>query len=513
MKSTPISTSSTPSKRTLQTIKRMSAVIRVSKRNSRKGPRFLSPVEQRKMIKAWAKLHGIVIVSWHDESDSVSGKTTNREGLNAALAEVYSGASDGIIVAKVDRFCRNLVEGLLAVRELQAHSKAFVAVGDSIIALEANDFATNILLSIMLLFAEWQLQSLTEQLETHRADAVRRGVYGNCPIGYDKDDDGKLVINEVTKLVVLAIFRMRGRGMSYRDIADELTLQRVARPSGLSNAWPPNAVKRILDNRVYLGEVRSGEYVNDKAHKRIVSQAVWDKAHSSRAPKRRSSEPFLLSGIIRCASCGGRMGGHASFTDDYLYANYECARRYPWGTCPSPATCKRDEVEEAVLRRLRGEYLSNTKWRGTLSDSTDVADARHALLEAEAELAAFLDGGATRAIVAALGEDAVTASAAKHAAAVSQARQALADAESRALGAQLPAQLDDAVWQRLSFERKRDLIALLYPLVVVGPKDVKGSKSEGVDHRLRIFRRNDADLPTQLPGRGGVSSMVTIALV
>src|SRR4051812_42656741 len=105
--------------RTHDRIRRLSAVVRVSKRNGRKGPRFLSPSEQRKAIKAWAAANGVIIVNWYDESDSVSGRTTARPGLQAALAEIEAGRTGGPSGGKVNRFCRKPFEGGLPVGPVQ----------------------------------------------------------------------------------------------------------------------------------------------------------------------------------------------------------------------------------------------------------------------------------------------------------------------------------------------------------------------------------------------------------
>src|SRR4051795_7488000 len=80
--------------------RRLSAVLRVSRRNGRGGDGHRSPDQQRDGIDAWAKSHGVEIrPEWvHDETDSVSGRTTQRAGLQAAMAQAMSGETDGVIV-------------------------------------------------------------------------------------------------------------------------------------------------------------------------------------------------------------------------------------------------------------------------------------------------------------------------------------------------------------------------------------------------------------------------------
>jgi len=489
----------------------LSAVVRVSKRNGRKGPRFLSPSEQRKAIKAWAAANGVIIVNWYDESDSVSGRTTARPGLQAALAEIEAGRSDGLIVAKVDRFCRNLVEGLLAVRKLQHDGHVFVATIDGIVAIDAQDFATNLLLSLMLLFAEWQWNSLRSQLNDSRTDAVARGVAGNAPYGYDKDDDGRLVKHASEAQIVVLIFSLRARGWSLPEIADELTTREVPKRNAPGQRWVPTAVLRILNNRTYLGELRSGAAVNRKAgHPRLVTQAQWDKAHKLRATQRRGRSLFLLSGVVRCASCGSRMVG----CSDGGRRRYRCKSSNSWGRCPAPAGVPSDDLDKAVLERLHEDYLSNTSWQGTLTDDDEVLGAKQRLVDAEAELRSFLDNDVTRSVIERLGAAQVQSSADKHIMAVEVARLDLRDVENRAVKAHVPHNLDGGVWAKLSHERKRDVIAVLYPVVAVAPQARRRSRWEpSIGGRVRIWRAREEGLPAGLPGLGGQCvEMVPIAV-
>src|SRR5262245_4143194 len=89
----------------------LDAIVRVSRLNGREGDSFHSVDMQKAAITAWAKAHDARIRKWFDESDSVSGGTTNREGLQTAMTRaVESRVTDGIIVSNVDRFARNMVE-------------------------------------------------------------------------------------------------------------------------------------------------------------------------------------------------------------------------------------------------------------------------------------------------------------------------------------------------------------------------------------------------------------------
>ena len=68
--------------------------------------------------------------------------------------------------------------------------------------------------------------------------------------------------------------------------------------------WTAAGVRFLLGNRTYLGEIRAGDLVNTTAHLPIVTLAEFEAAQASHgSPVTRSTEPSLLAGLLRCASC------------------------------------------------------------------------------------------------------------------------------------------------------------------------------------------------------------------
>src|SRR4051812_43675257 len=84
---------------------RLDGYVRVSRTNGRSGDSFISPDMQRAKIEQWAALRGVEIADWHTDLDQSGGKLS-RPGFDAALERVQSGATGGVVVAKLDRFSR-----------------------------------------------------------------------------------------------------------------------------------------------------------------------------------------------------------------------------------------------------------------------------------------------------------------------------------------------------------------------------------------------------------------------
>src|SRR3954447_22179625 len=87
------------------------AYIRVSGVGGRSGDSFQSPKVQRDAIQRWADAHGVRIAQWHEDMDQ-SGHKMSRPGFDAMMARATSGETDGIVVARLDRFARSLIGAL-----------------------------------------------------------------------------------------------------------------------------------------------------------------------------------------------------------------------------------------------------------------------------------------------------------------------------------------------------------------------------------------------------------------
>ncbi|PTL55785.1 hypothetical protein C7Y72_19345 [Paraconexibacter algicola] len=179
---------------------------------------------------------------------------------------------------------------------------------------------------------------------------------------------------------VRAAFRARAAGRPVSEIADRL-------------AMTTSGVRHLLANRVYLGELRVGEHVNEAAHEPLVTRDEWEAAQvrvarPARSPRARDREPALLSGIARCAACGHAlipgMSGRSR--------TYGCAVRHSGVRCPGPTTITRARLDEHVVAISLGE-LARLRVEA-VRDDRDVDGARARLADAEADLRGYLEATA-----------------------------------------------------------------------------------------------------------------------
>ena len=146
---------------------------------------------------------------------------------------------------------------------------------------------------------------------------------------------------------------MGARGESYSAIADHLTSNLIPIAGNSRSVWQPYRIKRLLANRVYLGEARSGDGIaNMEAHEPLVDAATWTLAQRQPTTERRRSSRrvHLLAGICRCASCTHAMRSQAP--RGTTVGTYRCSTTSVHGRCPAPSTISLKRLDEYVVEQF-----------------------------------------------------------------------------------------------------------------------------------------------------------------
>lgn len=482
------------------------AIIRVSRVNGRDGEQFMSPDQQRKAIQEWADRNGVTIRKWWDETDSVSGSTTNRAGLKGAMKACLAGKSNGIAVAKVDRFARNLPEGLAAVYKLRDAGKSFVAVRDGIEGDTARGTG-KMLLTLLFMFAEWQLESLTDGWNSARERHIGNGVANIEPFGYRRDEaTRKLVPYEPEAQWVRWVFEQRAEGASWTTMADFLTEALV--PTARGGRWMHNTLCQLVANRVYLGELTSGDFMKVDAHPAIVTPKLWAKANrpSRTASSSRDRQANLGAGLVRCGTCGGRMRCRTTTIADVAYSHYRCRERYSWGVCPDPASAPAELVHQLLLDQFDADYGDVAIEPDAIDDDAAVQVALDELAEVEADLEDFINSPATAQMRRQVGQRFVDDGITTRMARIAEARDAVTAMRIASHGATMEPGVVRA-WPNMDDEQRREHLSAAYLALVVWPSPIR-ERCSTIDGRVWIFRHGEPDAPV-FPGRGVKDNAVT----
>lgn len=467
----------------------LDALIRVSQVRGRKGERFISPAVQLDQIGAWLGANQCTLGEVFEELD-VSGTKAKRPDLERAIERVENGLSDGLIVAKLDRLGRSLIQGLAAIARIEKAGGTFVSVQDS---LDLKTPTGRLVLRVLFSVAEWEIDRLRSSWGEARGKAIARGVYISAipPIGYLRGDDGRLVVDPDLGPYIAEAFRLRASAASSGEIAAFLNGCGLRTQHG--NEFSPSMVHSMIGNRAYLGEARCHPHVHPNAHEPVTDPATWQRAQYP--PRRSRRAASLLAGVLRCAGCGRAMTAVHSKSRHVQVDTYRCfQRRATHLRCPEPAAVRADEIEPLVESML----FNLARGRG-ISKGEKIARIRAEEVElAETDLAAYRDNAR---LLRTLGAESFEAGIEARQRRLERALLALAEARRRIEQPAVPTDHLATRWLSMELDERRAMIEEFVDLIAVergnGPTDERAwvcRRGEGPpagwsSHGLRPFEQ------------------------
>jgi site-specific DNA recombinase len=286
-----------------------------------------------------------------------------------------------VVVYKVDRLSRSLLDFTRLLSIFEKHNVSFVAVTQQ---FNTSTSLGRLTLHILLSFAQFERELIGERTRDKMSAARRKGKWvGGCPVlGYDVDlEGGRLVVNEEEAERVRAIFAMFEKHGAVMQTLGEIEhlgwkMKSWTRKTGEFRTGPAftrRSLGRLLSNILYTGAIRHKGQPYPGEHAAILQPGVWERVQD--LPVRRKDSPSgrlrnkhqaLLNGLLHCECCAARMVYSYSMKNDRKYPYYVCrnAQRKGWAVCPSKSLPAR-VIEESVLQRVResrGEIWSGTEW-------------------------------------------------------------------------------------------------------------------------------------------------------
>src|SRR6476469_5137057 len=194
---------------------------------------FNSLDAQREACEAYIasqKPEGLVLVPDRFDDGGVSGATLERPALKKLLADIESKRVDVVVVYKIDRLSRALMDFAKLVDVFDRNSVTFVSVTQS---FNTTTSMGRLTLNILLSFAQFEREVIGERIRDKFAASRKKGMWmgGNPPLGYDVKDR-KLVINTGEAAVVRSIFERFVRVGSATTLARSLAAEGVGTKRG-----------------------------------------------------------------------------------------------------------------------------------------------------------------------------------------------------------------------------------------------------------------------------------------
>ena len=291
------------------------------------------------------------------DDGGVSGGTLDRPALQRLLADVEAGLIDVIVVYKIDRLSRSLMDFARLVEIFDRNQVTFVSVTQS---FNTTTSMGRLTLNILLSFAQFEREVIGERIRDKFAASRKRGMWmgGYVPLGYDVRDR-KLIINEAEAATVRMIFKRFIAIGSATKLAKALVAESVRTKSG--RLVDKGYIYRLLNSRVYLGEATHKGVSYPGEHAPIIDRSLWDKVHSIlqtsprlRAANARARTPALLKGLI-FTETGCAMTPAFTKKGTRLYRYYvsmDVIRNRALDENPGPLRLPAPMVEDAVIGEI-----------------------------------------------------------------------------------------------------------------------------------------------------------------
>ena len=328
-----------------------------------------------------------------------SGGNLERPALTRLLADIEASKVDCIVVYKVDRLSRSLLDFARLVEVLDAHNVSFVSVTQPI---NTADSAGRLMLNVLLSFAQFERETIADRTRDKMSAARRKGKWtGGMPVlGYDiHPDGGRLVVNEGEAEQVREIFRMYVRYKSLRAVCEELDHRKwrtkawTTRKGALrgGTAFTKSTLQRHLTNVTYTGKVNHRGQVYAGEHEAIISTRTFNRVQELIAENKRSCGAkgrnkygFLLRGLVRCAACDSAMSPSTARKGSRVYRYYVCcsAQKKGYRTCPCPSISAQ-KLEDLIIDQIKAIGSDRALQRQVVKEARDVQAKQVAALTAE----------------------------------------------------------------------------------------------------------------------------------
>lgn len=340
--------------------------------------------EQNLKIREYCEREGHEIYNLYEDR-GISGKNiTNRPGIKQLLHDVTENKFDLVIVWKLNRISRKLLDILNIVELLNKHNIAFRSLTEN---FETETPSGKLQLNIMGAIGEFERETIAENVKMGLLARAREGRWnGGVVLGYDLvelPNDGKkrkntrLEINEKEANTVKRIFELYSQGYGYKAVVNRVNKEGYK--TKRNKQFAVSTVKEILQNPVYIGKIRynvrqdwgkkrrsninANPILSDGQHEPIIDMQTWNKVQvilkerSKKHNKVYDSE-FPLTGILKCPVCGAGMTISRSTSrrkdgTKKVLEYYSCGNWKNKGTAVCNSNSIRVEVaDEYVLNKI-----------------------------------------------------------------------------------------------------------------------------------------------------------------
>jgi site-specific DNA recombinase len=298
---------------------------------------------------------GWMLVGDRYDDGGYTGGNMERPGLRRLLADIGAGKIDCVVVYKIDRLTRALMDFSRLVDLFEKHTVTFVSVTQN---FNTTTSMGRLTLNMLLSFAQFERELGSERVRDKIAASKRRGIWtgGVVPLGY-RAENRKLIVHNEEAEIVRRIFRrfvtFRSITKMMRELNEAGLRQRSGRP------FDKVVLHKILRNRTYRGLTVHKQAVYPGQHEAIISENFWNEVQAinsepprTRAKASQAREVALLRGLIFGAD-GWAMTPHHARKDGRLYRYYVSMATIKRGENDGLRRVPAGPVDQAVIEQIR----------------------------------------------------------------------------------------------------------------------------------------------------------------
>lgn len=360
---------------------------------------------QRRELESYSEM----ILSCSDyvvfEDAGYSAKNTERPDFQRMMERLRTGEFSHLLVWKIDRISRNLLDFAAMYSELKKLGITFISKNEQ---FDTSNAVGEAMLKIILIFAELERKMTSERVSAVMTSRAGNGQWngGRVPYGYSYDKNEKVFSLEPTESeVVKMIFNMYERYRSLLYVARYLNNSNIRVRSGAE--WSPTTVGKVLRSVFYIGsytynvrDYSKGGAKRDASewttvenhHPPIVSKEQFEKVAAILDKNRRLSNStgktytrkniHIFAGFLTCGCCGGNMSATAgsAHTNGWRPSIYGCSRRRN-----NSSACNNKFIIDTALGEFVTNYIANIiRLKGTVNRSTTLESLEKRILKGRA---------------------------------------------------------------------------------------------------------------------------------
>jgi site-specific DNA recombinase len=321
--------------------------------------------------------------------EGLSAKDMVRGDLQRMMEDARKRKFDVIVVYKLDRLTRSVLDLYKILEELDKHHIKFKSVTE---VYDTTTATGRLFITLVAALAQWERENLAERVYFGMSEMASQGKRpgGTVCYGYRLGEDKKLEIDESQARIVKMIFDAYERNQSMRDIQN--TILKDIKPPKLH--WSTTTINYMLRNPVYIGKIRwnlrkrgkgktNAAMIQPGEHPAIITDEQFERVQRLLdrrriLPSAAATSDFIFSGILSCKKCGYSLSGTSRKHKNVRTKYYACVNRQKNFKCTQPYI--REESLEIALVAYIQKHIATLESNDLLElENNDVIEVNNDL--------------------------------------------------------------------------------------------------------------------------------------